>query len=173
MKCPKCNYERKADDDAPSWQCPSCKVAYAKAAQAQLVTNNITAQRSPSPVATSKVTGDIEASDDSERQALAASGQKIVIYCILANFVLRAIDQTHSLSIFVMQALYAATAIISLIGIVRICSGLQKGQGAKITFMMLSFWPLLNLITLIYLSAKTNRLLKDAGWRTGLFGARP
>ncbi len=28
--CPKCNYERKPTDDNPEWQCPSCKVAYAK-----------------------------------------------------------------------------------------------------------------------------------------------
>ncbi|KQV53656.1 MULTISPECIES: hypothetical protein [unclassified Duganella] len=28
--CPKCRYTRKADDYAPAWQCPSCKVAYNK-----------------------------------------------------------------------------------------------------------------------------------------------
>ena len=33
MTCPKCNYQRKPTDDAPSWQCPSCQVVYAKAAQ--------------------------------------------------------------------------------------------------------------------------------------------
>ena len=31
MRCPKCGYERKAEDVAPEWQCPSCQVAYAKA----------------------------------------------------------------------------------------------------------------------------------------------
>lgn len=30
--CPKCGYVRKSTDTAPSWQCPSCGVAYAKAA---------------------------------------------------------------------------------------------------------------------------------------------
>ena len=29
--CPHCNYARKADDNAPDWQCPSCERAYAKA----------------------------------------------------------------------------------------------------------------------------------------------
>lgn len=33
-KCPKCNYQRKPTDVAPAWQCPSCQVVYAKAAQA-------------------------------------------------------------------------------------------------------------------------------------------
>lgn len=32
MICPKCQYQRKATDTAPQWQCPACGVAYAKAA---------------------------------------------------------------------------------------------------------------------------------------------
>jgi protein-disulfide isomerase len=31
MRCPKCGYERKPEEAAPEWQCPSCDVAYAKA----------------------------------------------------------------------------------------------------------------------------------------------
>jgi glutaredoxin len=31
-RCPKCQYERKATDQAPDWQCPACGVAYAKVA---------------------------------------------------------------------------------------------------------------------------------------------
>lgn len=34
MKCPKCGYQRVAGETAPDWQCPSCGVAYAKAAAA-------------------------------------------------------------------------------------------------------------------------------------------
>ena len=30
MICPKCNYQRNADDHVPDWQCPSCGIAYAK-----------------------------------------------------------------------------------------------------------------------------------------------
>jgi ribosomal protein L37AE/L43A len=30
MICPKCNYQRKPDDDAADWQCPACGIAYAK-----------------------------------------------------------------------------------------------------------------------------------------------
>lgn len=29
--CPHCNYVRKADDNVPDWQCPSCEKAYVKA----------------------------------------------------------------------------------------------------------------------------------------------
>jgi glutaredoxin len=31
-RCPNCQYERKATDQAPVWQCPACGVAYAKVA---------------------------------------------------------------------------------------------------------------------------------------------
>ena len=30
VTCPKCAYVRKADDDAPDWQCPGCGIVYAK-----------------------------------------------------------------------------------------------------------------------------------------------
>jgi hypothetical protein len=33
--CPKCTYTRTADDYAPEWQCPSCKVAYNKVTPAE------------------------------------------------------------------------------------------------------------------------------------------
>jgi uncharacterized membrane protein YhaH (DUF805 family)/ribosomal protein L37AE/L43A len=33
--CPKCQYKRTAADNGPGWQCPSCGVAYSKAAAAQ------------------------------------------------------------------------------------------------------------------------------------------
>ena len=32
MLCPKCRYKRKSTETAPDWQCPSCGVAYSKAA---------------------------------------------------------------------------------------------------------------------------------------------
>lgn len=37
--CPKCNYHRKASDQASDWQCPSCGIAYAKFMQAQAANN--------------------------------------------------------------------------------------------------------------------------------------
>ena len=34
IQCPKCRYSRRDTDTAPDWQCPSCGVAYSKAAEA-------------------------------------------------------------------------------------------------------------------------------------------
>jgi uncharacterized membrane protein YhaH (DUF805 family)/ribosomal protein L37AE/L43A len=44
--CPKCQYTRTAADQAPGWQCPSCGVAYSKAAaQSAAVAHNVDSSR--------------------------------------------------------------------------------------------------------------------------------
>jgi hypothetical protein len=46
--CPKCQYKRTAADQAPDWQCPSCGVAYSKAAaQSAAVSQNVNSARGP------------------------------------------------------------------------------------------------------------------------------
>ncbi|WP_431126818.1 hypothetical protein [Variovorax paradoxus] len=115
----------------------------------------------------------VEPYDEEELSlSLVASGQKTVIYCLIANFVLSAAARGGSLPPLIASALYIGTAAVSLFGIVRICSGLGLGTSGKILFMVLAFVPLVNLIALVYLSARTNRLLRAAGWRVGLLGAK-
>jgi hypothetical protein len=110
--------------------------------------------------------------EQEESLALVAGGQKMLIYCLIANFVLSAAARGGSIPPLIGSALYIAVAAVSLFGIVRICSGLGQGTSGKIMFMVLAFVPLVNLIALLYLSARTNRLLRDAGWRVGLLGAK-
>jgi len=44
--CPKCQYKRTAADNGPDWQCPSCGVAYSKAAaQSAAVANKVDSAR--------------------------------------------------------------------------------------------------------------------------------
>jgi hypothetical protein len=71
-----------------------------------------------------------------------------------------------------MLGLSVLTAAWSLLGVVRICSGLQRSQGQKILCMVLTFFPLINIVVLVYLSVKATRRLRDAGWSVGLLGAR-
>lgn len=167
MKCPKCGYERRPTDSAPQWQCPSCQVAYVKAAQAQ------SAPAKPSePRITPRVTIEPVEADSDELEWLLSRGQKIVIYSILLNFVLRAFAQTHAAPDWVIYVLYFCTAAYSLLGVLKIGSGLQKSQGMKILFMVLSYFPLINLIALVYLNVQATRRLRQAGWTVGLLGAR-
>jgi hypothetical protein len=111
--------------------------------------------------------------EQDERHWLAAAGQKIVIYSIIINFFLRTAEKSIAPPEIMMSALFFCTAVYSLIGVVKICSGLDKSQNQKILYMVLSFFPLINILMLVYLSVKTSRMLRDAGWTVGLFGAKP
>src|SRR5262249_42141377 len=110
--------------------------------------------------------------DSDELEWMLSRGQKIVIYSILLNFVLRGLDQSHVVPDWVSYVLYFCTAAYSLFGVLKICSGLQKSQNMKIVFMVLSYFPLINLIALVYLNVRATRKLRQAGWRVGLLGAR-
>jgi ribosomal protein L37AE/L43A len=167
MKCPKCGYERQPTDSAPKWQCPSCQVAYAEAAQAQDVS-----LKPPAQPASRRVTTEPVEADSDELEWLLSRGQKIVIYSILLNFLLRGLDQGHVAPDWAIYVLYFCTAAYSLLGVLKICSGLQKSQGTKILFMVFSYFPLINLIALVYLNVQATRRLREAGWTVGLLGAR-
>jgi len=111
--------------------------------------------------------------DPDELASLAASGQKIVIYSILLNFVVRAMLQGNVVAPLMATVMAFAVAAYSLVGVLRICSALEKSQNQKLTFMALSCMPWLNLLALVMLNAKATALLRAAGWRVGLLGARP
>ncbi|MBK8288708.1 MAG: hypothetical protein KAY78_04545 [Pseudomonadales bacterium] len=111
--------------------------------------------------------------DLEERQWLAARGQKMAVYSILLNFVMRSAERSGALTGWLLEAAYLAVALFAVAAVLKMCSGLDKSQNQKILFMVLSFVPLVNLGILIYLSIKTTRMLRDAGWTVGLFGAKP
>lgn len=111
--------------------------------------------------------------DEEEREeslSLAAKGQKMVIHSIFFNLGLGGLERNHALPAMVLLALYVGIAVYALIGVVRMCSGLNQAQGQKISFMVLTFFPLVNLMALVYLSCKITARLRQAGWRVGLLG---
>jgi hypothetical protein len=155
-------------------------VAYVKAMQAKSpvavpsVPQTQAAASTPPPDADKRAAARAEQEEREldERLSLAAKGQKIVIYSILMNFVLRAASQSHAIPDFAILVLSLCVGVYSLLGVVKICSGLNRSQNQKILFMVLSFFPLLNIVILVYLSVKTTRMLREAGWSVGLLGAR-
>jgi putative exporter of polyketide antibiotics len=110
--------------------------------------------------------------DEDESAELAARGQLIVIVSILLNLGLNGIQGNNALPALVTTALGFAVAAWSLLGVVKICSALGRTQGAKLTYMALSFLPVVNLVSLVVLNVGATRLLRRAGWTVGLFGAR-
>jgi hypothetical protein len=108
-----------------------------------------------------------------ERCWLAARGQKLAIYGILLNLVVRNIERTQVLTGLWLEGLALAVALLGVVAVLRMAAGLGYSQNRKILLMVLSFVPLVNLVQLIVLSICTTRLLRAAGWTVGLFGARP
>ncbi|NII72823.1 hypothetical protein FHW84_001389 [Dyella sp. SG562] len=97
-----------------------------------------------------------------------ASGQKLVIYAILvylAIILVRGAGET------IAGLLAIASLVLSLMGILRISSGLGYGTGTKVILVILMFVPLVGLITLLVLNAKATNRLREAGYKVGLLGA--
>ena len=177
MKCPKCGYVRLGTDLAPDWQCPSCQVAYAKArVQAGGSVAAGSAPDSPRapdlPRASKSAPRSAGAEDPDQPAALAASGQKIVIHSILLTFVVRGLVQGNLVAPLAGMVMNFGVAAYSLVGVLRICSALRKSQNQKLMYMALSCMPWLNLVALVVLNARATGLLRAAGWRVGLLGAR-
>jgi hypothetical protein len=175
MKRPKCSYERQQTDVAPDWQCPSCKVAYVKALQAQnLVPKPIEVCEHSNDSLIHLIKRDVERDEEEPPESLwlASKGQKMVIYSILLNLLLSAAERNHVMPDTVNFMLTVCIAVYALVGVVRICSGLGKTQNQKILFMVMAFFPLINVLALVYLSAKTTKVLREAGWKVGLLGAK-
>jgi len=107
--------------------------------------------------------------DSSEEIDKVRTGQKMLIYAILLNFVNIGLQAA---GIPLLGFVVAITALIlSLVGIFRVASGMGFGVLAKILLVILMFVPLVNLITLLILNSRATRLLREAGYTVGLMGA--
>jgi hypothetical protein len=110
----------------------------------------------------------VDAEEDLDK---AARGQRMLVHGILGGFALNAMARS-GVQPWVMFALFMALAVYSLLGVVRLSAGLGKSRGATILCMVLTFVPLVSVLTWIVLSVQATRALRAAGWRVGLFGAR-
>ena len=103
----------------------------------------------------------------------AARGQRMLALSILATLIVNGVARSGAISPLAAFAVFAAIGIYSLLGVVRLSSGLGKPTGATIFYMVLTFVPLVSLGAWIVLSVQATRLLRAAGWQVGLLGARP
>ncbi|WP_201549965.1 hypothetical protein [Psychrobacter fjordensis] len=101
-----------------------------------------------------------------------ASGQKIVIYSIVANFLVGVSQRsTPELGVIVIVFSLLVTAA-AIYGAYRLCTGLDYSVGIKVLVVVLLFVPFINLITLIVLSVKGTKVLRQAGYEVGFFGVK-
>ena len=105
----------------------------------------------------------------SERIEKIASGQKLIIYAILVNFLT-----------FALMAVFGDLAgvvgivaiVMSFVGMFRLAGGLGYSTAAKILLVILLLVPLIGLITLLVLNSRATKALREAGYTVGLLGAR-
>ena len=111
-------------------------------------------------------------SDEDESLAFAAQGQRTLAISILLSFVARAIGNVPDVPVFLAYAIAAAVLIYAISGVLKICSGFAYSMNTKLALMFCSSVPLLGIFTWVYLSIKTTRRLRAAGFQVGLFGVR-
>jgi hypothetical protein len=99
-----------------------------------------------------------------------ASGQKMMLVAILANFALAAMKtQVNPLALIFF---YLGAAFLSLFGLMRLSKGLEIHVGFRVILFVLAFVPVVNIIMLFILSRTATGKLKDAGLEVGLLGAK-
>lgn len=98
-----------------------------------------------------------------------ASGQKLIIYAILVNFLTLGLQVAFG---DIAGLVGIAAIIMSLVGMFRLASGLGYSTGAKIGLVILLLVPLVGLITLLVLNSRATKALRGAGYKVGLLGAR-
>ena len=110
----------------------------------------------------------LEVEQGSENIEKVASGQKLIIYAILIA-ILAAVLQIAVHPAFVILSL--ATTVLSIIGLVKLSSGLGKSTGMIVVLAVLMIIPMVSIITLLVLNSQAIKVLKDSGYKVGLMGA--
>jgi hypothetical protein len=97
-----------------------------------------------------------------------ALGQKLVIYGILINLCAIGLQVVIGP---VAGLIGLATIVLSIMGILRLSTGMGWGTGSKVGLIVLMFMPLVNLITLVVVNSRATALLRNNGYKVGLLGA--
>jgi hypothetical protein len=104
-----------------------------------------------------------------DRTAMVASGQRLMILSIVGNFILlRFLQDAHHLIV-----LYGAFCVLAMsaFGLYRIAQGLLVPLWGKILLFIGLAVPVLSIVLLIGLRWMGRKYLRDAGYSTGFFGA--
>ena len=97
-----------------------------------------------------------------------ASGQKMIIYAVLLNLGAIALQFAIGPTAAILMLV---SAILAIIGILKLTTGLGNSIAAKIIYIILMFIPFVSLITLLVLNSKATNKLREAGYKVGLLGA--
>lgn len=99
-----------------------------------------------------------------------AVGQRMIIIAIIVNLVAAFLSRSADASVWGLIAI--ASAIVGIIGLLRVARGLGYSTGRKVLLLVAAFIPLISLIMLVTVNQRANEALKRAGYKVGLLGAR-
>jgi hypothetical protein len=100
------------------------------------------------------------------------TGQKLMIYALLLNLAVIPLSVLLGNNAGLLSSLvWLVAVVLAIMGLVRVARGLAFGILATIVFCILLFIPLINLLVLVILNAKATALLRQAGYKVGLWGA--
>ena len=114
----------------------------------------------------------VAALSESDQLRLAAEGQRVLVFSVLLGILVRGIVNIPAVPDFFGLALPAALMLYAISGVLKICSAFGHSQRAKLALMFCSSMPVLGMTCWVYLSIRTTRRLRAAGFEVGLLGVR-
>lgn len=99
------------------------------------------------------------------------SGQKMILWAIVLNFVAYGVAMAGLGGVAIALIVNLVALVISIWGLIRLCSGLGFSVVSIVLLVILMIVPLVNLITLLILNSKATNALRAAGYSVGLMGA--
>ncbi len=97
-----------------------------------------------------------------------ALGQKLVIYAVLLYFIAAVLRVAIGPAVLVI---WAASLLLSLVGLVMILSARKSHIAVKIILFLLLFVPLINILVLLRINNRATKELREAGYTVGFMGA--
>jgi len=104
-----------------------------------------------------------------ERLRRVASGQRLLIYALLASLGSLALQMRFGSSAW---GVGVAASVLAIFGAVRLAGGLGRGWISRTIYAIVMLVPFLNMIIMATLSSQGTQALRKAGVRVGLLGAR-
>jgi len=105
---------------------------------------------------------------DVERLNRVASGQRLVIFALLASIAAVGLQVAVG-DIAIVVSL--AASVVAIVGVVRLAGGLGSSGVGRFFYAVVMLVPLVNLVVMLILSSRATRALRAAGYRVGFLGA--
>ena len=107
-----------------------------------------------------------------------AKGQQLVIYAILAYFLLVAINGAILSAMGALGSILLILALLAILGaslwgVILLSTNMNYHIVMTILVVIFMFIPLINWITLLILNSKATGILRKGGYKVGFFGAKP